>query len=198
MRIPRFVRFASGSAVLALLMFAACSEVPQAPTARADRAFNASAAYNLTGTSDTVVTGLQWSSPVSQKTVSMVIGPAGGTVSLPQGLRIIVPPGAVSANVTFSITRLPGNIVAYNFQPHGITFAAPLQLQQPTLGTNLFKGPVVTSILGAYFPDETTLDQSTGTAKVTEFEPTFVSADNAWITFSIRHFSGYLVAMGHH
>jgi hypothetical protein len=150
----------------------------------------------LTSTLATTVNGLLWTKPVSQMTQSAVIGPAGGSVSIPNGVRLIVPKGAVSTNVTFSVTRLPGTIVAYDFQPHGTTFAQPLTVQQPTLGTNLFKLDPATSIQGAYFLGTSLLNETTGTAAVAEFEPTFVSADKAWVTFTVNHFSGYIIATG--
>jgi len=128
--------------------------------------------------------------------VSKVIGPAGGSFSIANGIKVVVPPNAVSSNITFSVTRLPGVLVAYDFQPHGTVFAKPLIIQQPTLGTNLFKLDPAADIEGAYFPSSSLLDQTTGTAEVTEFEPTFVSADKAWITFTVQHFSGYIVASG--
>ena len=86
-----------------------------------------------------------------------------------------------------------GKIVAYDFQPHGTTFAVPVQIEQPTLGTNLMKWTPTQNILGAYF---SSLNQTAGTGEVTEFRPTFVSADKAWIKFTVDHFSGYMVSTG--
>jgi hypothetical protein len=77
-----------------------------------------------------------------------------------------------------------------------MTFAQPLLIQQPTLGTNLFKLDPATSVQGAYFLGTSALNQITGTATVAEFEPTFISADKAWITFTVKHFSGYMLATG--
>ena len=139
----------------------------------------------------TTVSALLWTKPAAEKIVSGVIGPKGGTISIPAGVALVVPPGAVSKPTTFTITRLPGTIVAYDFEPHG-TFNRPVEIHQPTLGTNLFKW-TPSKISGAYF---TSLNQHTGTATVTELEPTLVSADKAWIVFTTKHFSGYIFAGG--
>jgi hypothetical protein len=199
-RIAR-VATAIGSAALAgvLASLVACGDAPSAPNF-AGRGTNLPALQTATAptsaTAGTVVNGLLWTKAVKQTTSSSVIGAAGGSLSIPNGIKVIVPKGAVASNVTFSVTRLPGTIVAYDFQPHGIKFAVPVQIEQPTLGTNLFKLDPAKSIDGAYFPDATSLDQQTGTVSVTEFEPTFVSADKAWIKFTVQHFSGYVVAWG--
>jgi hypothetical protein len=144
---------------------------------------------------NTLVNGLLWTKPVTETTVTKVIGPAGGTLSIPNGIRLTVPPGAVASNTQFRITRLAGNVVAYEFEPHG-TFALPLTIEQPTLGTNLFKLSEVNTISGAYFKDSSLINELLGTATVSEFAPTFVSADRAWVTFTVKHFSGWMVSSG--
>ena len=113
---------------------------------------------------------------------------------IPSGARLVVPAGAVSANVTFRVTQVAGSILAYDFEPHGITFAVPLTLEQPINGTNFgrFTNP---TIQGAYFKDVKQLNHATGKAIVDEFRPTLLSIDKKWIRFSIDHFSGYIVAM---
>lgn len=150
---------------------------------------------SLTGT---LVNGLLWSSPVSETSASAVIGPKGGTVSIPNGIRVVVPAGAVSSDVRFSVTRLPGIIVAYEFQPHGTTFAVPVKIEQPTGGTSLLGllGVQPTrTVRGAYFAEKSLLDQLLGTAVVSEFRPASISADRQWIRFDVDHFSGYMVSM---
>jgi hypothetical protein len=179
------------------VLVAACSEEPSAPTQQLAPATVGSRALT-TNSSASTVDGLLWTKDVSQATASRVIGAAGGTLSIPNGIQITVPAGAVSSNVTFSVTRLPGKIVAYDFQPHGTTFAVPLQIAQPTLGTNLFKQPATASIQAAYFPGTSALDQYSGTADVSEFEPTSVTSDRAWIRFTVKHFSGYMISTGRH
>lgn len=191
----RFLTLTGVAAATLTMLATACGEAPTSPSGSMSAVPSSRHSASIPTTANTV-NGLLWARPVSQATASAVIGPAGGSISIPNGVRLIVPKGAVTSNVTFSVTRLPGIIVAYDFQPHGMTFAQPLTIQQPTLGTNLFKLDPVTSIEGAYFLGNSSLNQTTGTATVAEFEPTFVSADNAWITFTVKHFSGYMVATG--
>jgi hypothetical protein len=195
----RLSRLSAAIALVTLATFTACSMDPVAPPLAGSPRPTESpvqATATTTSTSGTLVNGLLWTKAVSQTSVSRVIGPSGGSLSISNGIKITVPRGAVSTNTTFTVTRLPGTIVAYDFQPHGTAFAVPLTIEQPTLGTNVMKAPTVSSIEGAYFPLSSSLDQTNGSAVVTEFEPTFVSADRAWITFTVKHFSGYIVAMG--
>ena len=140
------------------------------------------------------VTALAWTKPARERTASAVIGKSGGVLRIPSGARLVVPAGAVSANVTFRVTQVAGSILAYDFEPHGITFAVPLTLEQPINGTNFgrFTNP---TIQGAYFKDVKQLNHATGKAIVDEFRPTLLSIDKKWIRFSIDHFSGYIVAM---
>jgi hypothetical protein len=125
-----------------------------------------------------------------------VIGAAGGSLALPGGATLVVPKGAVAANTTFTITRLPGRIVAYDFQPHGKTFAAALTVKQPGAGTNL-AAVSAAALQGAYFADATRLDQANAAAVVDEFAPsTTVAADRSSVSFTVKHFSGYLMSTG--
>jgi hypothetical protein len=186
----------AGTAVTALAVLAtACGDAPTSPAASISGAPSTGSAHTTITVAASTVAGLLWTKPVTQATASAVIGTDGGSITVPNGVRHIEPKGAVTTNVAFSVTRLPGTIVAYDFEPHG-TFALPLTIQQPTLGTNLFKLDPVTAIEGAYFLGASSLNQLTGTATVAEFEPTFVSADKAWITFTVKHFSGYVIATG--
>lgn len=140
------------------------------------------------------VSALLWRKTAKARTVSAVIGKAGGSLRIPSGARLIVPPGAVSGNVTFRVTQIAGRIMAHDFQPHGTRFAVPLTFEVPTKDTNFgsFTNPLVR---GAYYKDAQQLNQENGKAIVDEFRPTFTSVDKKWITFSIDHFSGYMVAM---
>jgi hypothetical protein len=190
-------------AALLVAGLTACADLATAPGAAPRPGAPAFGKGSTTGgttttttTSGTAVTGLLWTKDVSQTTSSRVIGPDGGSVSISNGIKVIVPRGAVATNVAFSVTRLAGRIVAYDFQPHGIRFAVPVQIEQPTLGTSLKDQPTVSGIEGAYFPEASSLDQAAGTATVTEFRPTFVSADNAWVKFTVDHFSGYMLSSG--
>ncbi len=72
---------------------------------------------------------------------ALVIGPEGGTVSGPDGVQVVVPPGALAEPTTLTITRsslgapaLPEDNLAgpiYEFLPHGLVFDAPVTLRLP-------------------------------------------------------------------
>jgi hypothetical protein len=199
--------FAPALALGAAGLTVACADGSHGPTAPQASAV-AGAAQNTsstststssstsTSTSGTTVGVLRWTTPATQATVSAVIGSAGGSFAHPSGLRLTVPKGAVSSNVTFSITRRPGGVVAYDFQPHGIRFAQPLTVQHPTAGTNFFQLSNPGAVEGAYFADASGINASTGTAVVNEFRPTSVSADRGAIAFTVSHFSGYIITTG--
>ncbi len=87
---------------------------------------------------------------------------------------------------------LAGRTVAYEFEPHGLTFAVKPSIEQDLDKTNwyqVFKGGVE----GVYFADPTSLDQDMGEADADEFFITTTKGDKT-LSFSVPHFSGYLVS----
>lgn len=139
------------------------------------------------------VKGLTWKAPASSATATAVIGKNGGTVSLGEA-TLTVPAGAVKSSTTFQIIRLPGSIVAYDFEPAGTSFPKPLTLEIKTGGTTLasYANP---EVRGAYFPLASLLNQVLGLARVSEFRNAKLSSDRGTITFTVEHFSGYMVSM---
>lgn len=141
----------------------------------------------------TRVTALRWSQPASEVTATATIGSNGGTISA-GGITLTVPRGAVSKSTQFRVTRVAGNVVAYEFEPHGARFAKPLTITQSTAGTN-FRSMPATLVRGAYFTDRSLIDQLLGTVLVAEFRTATVSSDRATVRFTVDHFSGYMVSM---
>lgn len=128
--------------------------------------------------------------------VSAVIGKAGGTLTIADaGLTLTVPPGAVTTNTTFTATAIAGRLVAYEFEPHGTTFAVPLQFSQDLKKTSLV-GSLLGSVLmdGAYFTSRDKLNNTLGTALVSEVLPAVTDLPSFRVRFPIKHFSGYLVS----
>lgn len=75
--------------------------------------------------------------------VSTEIGPAGGVVNGPDGVRIVVPAGALSSPASLVIRKVPASAApaldgalafagdVYSFEPHGLAFSAPVQVRLP-------------------------------------------------------------------
>lgn len=127
----------------------------------------------------------------SDVTVGAAIGPAGGTLTIPTtGFTLVVPRGAVTGVVMFSVTAMAGASVAYDFAPHGITFNVPLQFRQSLIGTTALPGQ---HFMGGYFKDKTQVDCDGKQAKLDASSSTRL--ENGSVVFDLWHFSGYLVSM---
>ncbi len=123
---------------------------------------------------------------------SAMIGPRGGVLSVPAlGVTLEVPAGAVDTLTQFSITALPGNALAYEFEPHGTTFKQPLVLSQRLGLTTWLPG---LKLGGGYFKRSDQVDNVTRRARVNEVLPATVRGGE--VILKLWHFSGYLVSMG--
>jgi hypothetical protein len=187
-------------AALALGVVTLASCAGDAPTS-APRLQSSGPATSLTGTllgltsSLLAVDGLQRTTPLAAPiTVSKAIGSAGGTLSIPAaGVTVVVPRGALAKTTTITMTARAGSLVAYDFAPHGITFAKPLQFKQQLKGTNasLLSAP----LLGlGYYSDGGLLTQTGGL--VSELLGGTVDLLSWSFRSSIPHFSGYIVTCG--
>jgi hypothetical protein len=144
------------------------------------------------------VVGMKRLAPLTgTQTASATIDANGGMVELPTaGAYLWVPPGAVSAATTFSITALPGKAAAYDFQPAGAVFAIPLVLIQdkafldPTIPTGFN-----TAALG-YFGSEADVDQTTANATASQLRLPLSFSTAQYVAFPVWHFSGYIVSWG--
>lgn len=123
---------------------------------------------------------------------SAYVGIFGGTLSLPgAGLTVVVPPFAVLSPTLMTVTALAGSNVAYTFEPHGISFLAPLVATQSLQNTTAQGGLLSSLTLQAgYFPDDNNV------LSVTELLSVDVSPLGLTSTFNIWHFSGYILAGG--
>lgn len=85
-------------------------------------------------------------------TTTATIGAAGGTVNGPDGVQLVIPPGALSSDVAISIARtgagapalppgMPANQPVYEIKPHGLSFAQPVQVRLPAMANG--DAPVV-------------------------------------------------------
>jgi hypothetical protein len=189
-------------AALTLSGLAACAALATAPSAAPAAA--PSALISTTGltTSTTALTGVHaltrataLAAPVR---ASFVVPRAGGRYAVPgTGLTLTVPANAFTgSSMTITVTALAGRAVAYEFGPHGTTFAAPLTLTQATAGTNYAGLANKGGVEGAYFATTSQIDHATGTAQVTELRPVRADAALGTVSFPVTHFSGYMMSSG--
>ena len=143
---------------------------------------------------DTVEVAVRLSPLANDVTVSKVIGTAGGTISIPEaGVKLIVPAGAVSSNVNFTMTALRGPLIAYEFGPHGTVFNVPVQVEQATSGLFVLGDDPLTA---GYFTDRADLENEDTVGDLAEENPVTKDTGRSVLRFNVNHFSGYLVASG--
>ena len=191
-----------GALAVNLVLVAACSgdptSAPFSPLAAPAGAPSADLLGGLTQTvakTLTLVEGVQRSSPLASSiTVTQTIGSSGGTLSIPlAGVTVTVPSGALSSPTVITMTARAGSLLAYDFAPHGITFAKPLVFTQSLAGTNA-------SVLNAkllelgYYSDPSLLTSAGG--MVSELIAGTVNLVSWTFTSNIKHFSGYMVGCG--
>jgi len=200
-----------GVALIATAVIAGCADrAPSAPLGPAATQPSKSLLGGLLGgvintaakLLNIVVTLVQRPTTLQQDIVwSFDAGPA-GTVSANRaaGLSVTVPPGALSQNVHITVTVKAGNVYNYQFAPEGLQFAVPVVVTQDVSDNSLL-GSLLGGLLGsnktakgAYYSAPTLqYDPKTGQATVNELEPTVTGA--GLLSFQIRHFSGYTIAM---
>ena len=132
------------------------------------------------------------------KSVSQVIGPQGGTLTINgAGIRVVFPAGALAAPVRITVTAPAGRLVAYAFGPHGLKFGQAVRVEVSLKGTQAANNLSLQNLLEAgYFNNSLGTVESTGMIMVSERLPLRFDATRSKVTFGVRHFSGYLLASG--
>jgi hypothetical protein len=121
----------------------------------------------------------------------------GGTLEIKSaGLSVNVPAGAVSAPMIIWVKAPAGNLVSYEFGPHGTQFLLPLTVRQDLRPTGWYKLLDRSQVEVGYFKDPAQVDRLTGRAMIDEFLPITVQSKANRIEFQILHFSGYLLSTG--
>jgi hypothetical protein len=198
-----------GAALLASAAVVGCSDhvtsAPPSPAVQPSRSLLGGllggVVGTVTGLLNIVVTLVQRTTGLQNDIVwSFDAGP-GGAVSANSaaGLSISVPPGALSQTVHITVTVKAGSVYNYQFQPEGLQFAQPVVVTQSISNNNLLTSLLGSltgtsnTIRGAYYSASTLqYNSSTGQATVNELEPTV--AFPGYVSFQIRHFSGYTLA----
>lgn len=191
---------------LAAVISACADRAPTTPlaqglslAAKKPRSTTSSTAASTSTTSDSVVTVLKRSVRVEQDIVrSWVVDEHGGELAIDAvGFMLDVPRGALSGPTLITI-RVPsgdvGELVTYEFEPHGLQFLDAVQIKQDLRYTNAYKQTL--ALQGGYFLDPSAVDPSTETAKIAESYPVTLDLTLTQAKFDIHHFSGYLLASG--
>lgn len=112
--------------------------------------------------------------------VSELIGWRGGEIHLPRaGLTVVVPRGALDRTTRITVTAPAGDLLGYEFQPHGLQFKRPVTLRQEIAWDVADGGLEAMYFEGDLLPEVTVLEVLPVTTTRTE------------AVFRIEHFSGY-------
>jgi hypothetical protein len=185
--------------VATLLLVASCDSGVTAPTPTPSN--NTASKLLISPRTVHVVTrNTPLAAPIS---ASATIGLLGGQIKLPgAGLKVVIPALALGKATKITVTAVAGNQVAYEFEPHGTRFLVPLIVTQDLANTSAANsGGLLNSLLSGgifagYFSDASDLNQGAGTALVSELLGVALNLSSKTATFSVFHFSGYLVATG--
>jgi hypothetical protein len=180
---------------VALVGVAACADTPSSPASAASAASVAAPRLAAAAAARAAV-GISRDTTIGRSvSTRIVVGPAGGSYTLPGGLRVTAPAGLFDTATTLTVTALPGRLVAYEFQPHGLVFRKPLVLQQELRGTNWASRASATLQVG-YFESAADVSVTDGRARIREFLPVVLDPQAPRVQFEVHHFSGYMVTWG--
>ena len=155
-------------------------------------------------TSGTKARAVKWGSAHSrvEQSVSAVIGPDGGTLSLPgSDFSMDIPSGALASPTTITVVAKAGAHVAYEMLPHGLRFLKPVTAVQGLQNTAIYGTDAGNAIRTAYLPegkDAIDADDSTSPSELQAATTYFygakpVAETQVWI---INHFSRYILISG--
>lgn len=181
-------------AVATLVVAASCDRGPTAPAPAATGTKAERLILGAPTSVEVVERNTALASPIS---ASATLGVFGGVINLPgAGLKVIVPPFALTSPKTITVTALAGKQLAYEFQPHGTQFLIPLLVQQNLTNTSVSGGLLGNPIFAGYFANSSDLNPLAGTGLVSEVLCVALNLSSKTATFPVFHFSGYLVATG--
>ena len=193
------LRLRSRSIALALIAFVvACGGTESLLSPPTTARSGAAATAGKTKKGDSVVM-LRRNSPIKEKSESAEIDASGGQIRIPSaGLTVTFPPGAVTKRTKITVHAYKGSLVAYGFEPHGLQFNVPVIVQQDLRGTMANKHSALLPLLqGDYYDGDVNHISSKQLWTVSsELRPGVVDLVNKVFTFTIEHFSGYLVSSG--
>jgi hypothetical protein len=151
--------------------------------------------------SGTKARAVKWGAAHSreERSVSAVIGPDGGTLSLPgSDFSVNFPSGALASPTTITIVSAGGAYVAYEMLPHGLRFLKPVTAVQGLQNTALYGSDAGNAIRSAYLPEGNEAIDADDSAEPSELQAATtyfygarpVAETQVWV---INHFSRYIL-----
>ena len=134
-----------------------------------------------------------------EQSASAVIGPDGGTLSLPgSDFTMNIPSGALAAPTTITVVAKGGPHVAYEMLPHGLRFLKPATAVQGLQNTATYGTDAGNAIRTGYLPEGSDAIDVDDSASPSELEAATtyyhgaerVAETHVWI---INHFSRYIL-----
>lgn len=156
-------------------------------------------------TSGTKAKAVKWGSQHSrvEQSVSALIGPEGGTLSLPgSDFTMDIPAGALASPTTITVVSKAGSHVAYEMLPHGLRFLQRVTAVQGLQNTAIYGTDAGNAIRTAYLPEGSdAIDDADDSASPSELQASTtylygskpVAETQVWI---INHFSRYILISG--
>jgi len=155
-------------------------------------------------TSGTKARAVRWGPAHSrvEQSVSAVIGPEGGTLSLPgSDFTMNVPSGALASPTTITVVAKAGAHVAYEMLPHGLRFLKPVTAVQGLQNTAIYGTDAGNAIRTAYLPEGRDTIDADDSASPSELQAATtyyygtrpVAETQVWM---INHFSRYILISG--
>lgn len=137
-----------------------------------------------------------------EERVSSVVGPEGGSLSLPgSDFTMTIPAGGLAAPTLITVISKGGPHVAYDMQPHGLVFQKPVTIVQQLRGTASYGTSEASGIRSAYLSDGNEAIGSDDSAAPSELAAgaTLINGTNnvaethVWY---LNHFSRYILISG--
>jgi hypothetical protein len=137
-----------------------------------------------------------------EQSVSAIIGPDGGTLSLPgSDFAMSIPNGALKAPTTITVVARAGQHVAYEMLPHGLRFLRPVTAVQGLQNTAIYGTDAGNAIRSAYLAEGNENIKADDSASPSELQAATtyfygsrpVAETQVWI---INHFSRYILISG--
>src|SRR5262245_30550215 len=125
---------------LFFVVFVACSSDETSPSSNTPNDSGSTSSDATAGTDSGDDSGGGTDAGGDATTVTQSVGAAGGTVTHPSGVKIVIPAGALASDVTISISETAGGPAttggtwigkAFWLQPEGQTFTSPVAVTIP-------------------------------------------------------------------